>query len=164
MQWLPEPISCHSRIYACRNGCSALALASTQLMTPINQAYSVTFRFGQDWDLACAAHPTKTIVNPRSLDLPSIGALVRSIMPAWASQSNKLGWMPPKQVTVTPSMSSLIPILCDIAQIQMKPSWVISHSNAMSVRHARARQENLLDSPVQSLTCQHLNLPLTNSF
>jgi hypothetical protein len=41
-----------------------------------NQACSVTYLYGHNQYLALAAQPTKPTFDPRSLDLPSIGALV----------------------------------------------------------------------------------------
>ena len=41
-----------------------------------NQACFVAYQYGRDHYLALAAHPSKPAFDPRSLDLPSIGALV----------------------------------------------------------------------------------------
>jgi hypothetical protein len=41
-----------------------------------NQACFVSYRYGRDQYLAFATHATKTTFDPRSLDLPSVGALV----------------------------------------------------------------------------------------
>ncbi len=41
-----------------------------------NQACSVSYRYGRDQYLAFAAQSTKTTLDPCSLDLPSVGALV----------------------------------------------------------------------------------------
>ncbi len=41
-----------------------------------NQACSVSYRYGRDQYLAFAAQATKTTFDPRSLNLPSVGALI----------------------------------------------------------------------------------------
>ena len=90
----------------------------------------VYYIYGAAQAVALAAQASGTPFDPRSLDLPSIGALVGFYHACLAFQSNRPGWMPSKPATATPSRASPTPMLPSIVRTQMKQSWAISPSNA----------------------------------
>jgi len=87
-----------------------------------NQACSVMYLYGCEQYLALATQPTKPTFDWIYLALEH---LLVSIMLALGSPSSKRGLMLRRRVTATLLTASPILTLRNIAQTQMKPSWVI---------------------------------------
>jgi hypothetical protein len=92
-----------------------------------NQACSVAYLYGRNQYLALAAQPTKPTFDPRSLDLPSIGALVGFYH---ACLGFPVKWPDAAKAGNCDSFDGLT--YSNIARYcpdSMKPSWVIWPNN-----------------------------------
>jgi len=89
-----------------------------------NQACSVMYLHGCEQYLALATQLAKPTFDPRSLDLPSIGALV-GFYHACLGFPVKQTWLDAAKAGVTATLLMASPLtLHVIAPTQMKPSWV----------------------------------------
>ncbi len=94
------------------------------------QACLVAYMYGVAQAMALAAQSSKTPFDPRSLNLPSMGALVE-FYHACLGFPVKQTWLNTiKAGNCDSSMGSPTPMLQDTARIQTRQSWVISPSNA----------------------------------